>query len=387
MRVGVDATSWTNRRGFGRFTRNVVTRLVARDDETAYVMYVDSATASEAELPAAAETRLVEVGEAPSVAASATSRRRMGDILRMTLAVRGDELDAFLFPSVYTYFPVLGVPTVVGVHDAMTSELPDLTLPSRRAQVLWRAKEQTALRLASKVFTVSETSRTAISERFGVERSRLTVVPEAPDPVFRPAEEEAVERARAAVGLSAGEPFLLYAGGISPHKDVTTLLQAYSRLDPPRPRLAVVGELETEVYASDAVAVRRLIAELGIDDSVLLPGFVPDETLAALYGGALAVALPSLAEGFGLPPVEAAACGAPTLLSDIPAHRETLGSAAVFFPPRDAARLAEELRRVIDDPEHRCDVGRRCRAAVEHLSWDAAADRLQAVIRDAAARA
>jgi glycosyltransferase involved in cell wall biosynthesis len=384
MRVGVDATSWTNRRGFGRFTRNVVTQLVARDDGTVYVMYVDSATASRADLPAAAETRLVEVGEAPSVAASATSRRRMGDILRMTRAVRGDELDAFLFPSVYTYFPVLGIPTVVGVHDAMTSELPDLTLPSRRARVLWRAKEQTALRLASRVFTVSETSRTAISERFGLERSSLAVVPEAPDPVFRPADERAVERAQAVVGLSPGEPFLLYAGGISPHKDVTTLLEAYSRLGPPRPRLLVVGELETEVYASDAAAVRGLIARLGIDDSVLLPGFVPDETLAALYSGALAVALPSLAEGFGLPPVEAAACGAPTLLSDIPAHRETLGSAAIFFPPRDADRLAEELRRVIDDPDHRLAVGRRCRAAVEHLSWDAAADRLQAVIRDAA---
>jgi glycosyltransferase involved in cell wall biosynthesis len=384
MKVGVDATSWVNRRGYGRFARNSVARLVERDSETTYVMYIDQQTARTAGLPAGAETRKVQLNRPPSEAASSTSSRSVGDLLRMTLAVRRDSLDAFLFPSIYTYFPVLGVPTVVGVHDAIPAELPDLTFPGARARLLWRAKEKAALHGASRLFTVSEVSRTAISQKLGIAASRLALVPEAPDPVFRPATPEAIGIARREVGLGEDEPFLLYAGGISPHKNVETLIEAHALLGDGRPRLVIVGDLERETYWSAADSVRARIAAQGLEGDVLLPGFVGDQTLAALYTGAVAVANPSLAEGFGLPAVEAAACGAATVLSDIEAHRATLGAAAVFFPPRDAARLAEEIGRLVTDPAARHEIGRRCREAVAHLTWDAAAESLQTLIHDAA---
>jgi glycosyltransferase involved in cell wall biosynthesis len=384
MRVGVDATSWVNRRGYGRFARNAVLKLVERDPDTTYVMYIDKTTAEEAALPPGAESRLIELSRPPSQAASATSSRSVSDLLRMTMAVRRDALDAFLFPSVYTYFPVLKVPTVVGVHDAIPSELPDLTFPGMRARLLWRTKEKAALHSATRLFTVSEASRTAISKRLGIAASRLALVPEAPDPVFRPASTAAMEAGRRSIGLRVDEPFLLYAGGISPHKNVETLIEAHALLGDARPRLVVVGDLERETYLSAAVGVRARVAALGLEQEVLLPGFVSDETLAALYSGALAVVIPSLAEGFGLPAVEAAACGAPTVLSDLEAHRATLGGAGVFFPPRDATRLAEEIKRLVDDPAARAEIALRCQAAVAHLRWDAAADSLQALIHDAA---
>jgi len=121
VRVGVDATSWVNRRGYGRFARNSVRTLVESDPQTTYVMYIDALTADEADLPAGAQTRRVELRRAPSQAASAHSSRSVGDLLRMALAVRRDALDVFLFPSMYTYFPVVGTPTVVGIHDAISS--------------------------------------------------------------------------------------------------------------------------------------------------------------------------------------------------------------------------------------------------------------------------
>ena len=160
--VGVDATCWLNRRGFGRFARNVVTRLVEREPQTRFVLYVDEATAAQAELPEGAVERLVPLSETPTEAAAAGSSRRLRDLLRLTRAVRADRPDAFFFPSVYTYFPVPGVPAVVGVHDAIADELPELTLPTRRERLVWNAKEQLAIRTAAAVFTVSDASRQAL---------------------------------------------------------------------------------------------------------------------------------------------------------------------------------------------------------------------------------
>ena len=389
IRVGVDATSWTNRRGFGRFTRNVVPRLIARDTDAEYVLYLDEETSRTALLPAGAKERLVPLTEAPSRAAAAGSRRSVRDLLRLTAAVRADRLDAFLFTSVYTYFPVIGVPTVVGIHDTIVHDLPELTLATRRDRIAWRAKEAFALRTAAGVFTVSEASRRSLAERFGLSPARVRVVPEAPDAIFGPRGPEAVAAARSVVGLAAGEGYVVYAGGVSPHKNVETLIDAYARLRARRtdaPRLVVVGDLMTDTYLSSAESVRALVAELHLGDAVLLPGYVEDETLAALYTGAAAVVIPSLAEGFGLPAVEGAACGATMVLSDIPAHRETMDGAAYFFPPRDADALATTLATLLDENGRADELAERGRRRALALGWEAAVEPLRELLRDAAGR-
>ena len=382
MRVGVDATSWVNRRGFGRFTRNVVRRLVELDQQTTYVLIVDDATAGEADFPEAADRLVVRLSRPPSQAAAADSSRAPLDVLRLTRAARRAKLDAFLFTSVYTWFPVPGIPSVVGVHDTIADDFPELTFPDRRARLLWRVKEGAAVQTASVVFTVSETSRRALAARLGRPPERLPVVPEAPDPVFAPQPPERVAAARASVGLAADQPYVLYWGGISPHKNVETLLQGFAALGDGT-RLVVVGDLERETYVSSAADVRQRIADLEIGGRVLLPGFVSDDVLAGLATGAAAVALPSLAEGFGLPAVEAAACGAPLVLSDLPAHRESVGDAALFFPPRDAIALTNALMSVLGSAELRASLSARARAAVAPLTWDAAAEQVRELLEQA----
>lgn len=385
-RIGIDATSWGNRRGFGRFGRNVVRRLVELDGDFEYVLFVEGHDEAP-DLPDGARVRRVATARPSDRAAAAGSNRSPADLLRLAVAARRADLRAFVFPSVYTYFPVLGVPTVVGVHDAIARDLPDLTMPSRRARALWFAKESLAVRRAARVFTVSETSRDVLVDRFGLSRDRLAVVPEAADAVFAPRAPDAVRAELAPLGLD-GRPFLLYAGGISPHKDVVTLIDAYARLvaavaDPPV--LVVAGDLERDPYLSSAADVRARIAAHRLQERVVTPGFVSDERLACLYSAATAVALPSLAEGFGLPAVEAAACGAPVLLSDIAAHRETMGDSARYFPPRDAGALAALLAEVAGDEALRERMGEAGRRRVASLSWDAAARALRSVVVEAAA--
>ena len=127
MRVGVDATSWVNRRGYGRFARNAVGRLVAVDSRTAYVFVIDEASARSAELPSGAETLVVKLSRPPAEAASVDSYRPPADLLRVGFAASRARFDALLFPSVYTYFPSLGAPSVVGVHDLTAAAFPELT--------------------------------------------------------------------------------------------------------------------------------------------------------------------------------------------------------------------------------------------------------------------
>lgn len=387
MRIGVDATSWTNRRGYGRFARNALSRLVELDAETAYVFVVDEESGRSARLPAGAETLTVALSRAPARAAASASYRRPADLLRLAVGVSRARFDALLFPSVYTYFPSLGVPTVVGLHDLIASDLPELTLPRSRDRLFWQAKERLAIRLARRLFTVSESARDRISARLRIPTGRLGVVPEAPDPVFWPRAAAEVEAALAAVGLPAGRRYLLYAGGISPHKDVETLLVAFATLKEGGAAgdlaIVVAGALEDEAYLSAAGSVRRAVIRLGLGSDVLLPGFVDDEVLAGLYSGAVALVSPSLAEGFGLPPVEAAACGAPVVLSDIPAHRETLAGEALYFPPGDADALAEHLRRLLGSEVLRRSLAERGHRRVARYTWDAAAEALRALLGEA----
>jgi glycosyltransferase involved in cell wall biosynthesis len=377
MRIGVDATSWENRRGYGRFARNALARLVELDADTTYVFVVDAAI--DADLPG--ERLPVKLSRPPSEAASADSYRPPADLLRLSAAATRARFDALLFPSVYTYFPSAAVPTVVGVHDLIADDFPELTLPSRRARTFWQVKQRLAIRLARRLFTVSNSARATICARLRIPTEKLAIVPEAPDPVFTPRAQAQIEQATADVGLSPGERYLLYAGGISPHKDIETLLDAFTRLEDVR--LVVVGAHD-DAYLSAAQAVRERIAALGLGTSVLLPGYVSDETLARLYSGAAAVVLPSLAEGFGLPAVEAAACGAPVVLSDIPAHRETLGDDALFFPPRDTSRLAEQLGQLLGSDMLRRSLGERGHRRVARFSWNASAEALRKLVHEAA---
>ena len=388
IRVGVDATGWANQRGFGRFARNAVAALASREGLD-IELFVDDSVDAES-LPARARVRRISSGRPAVDAATAGSRRSVRDMLRAGATVRASPLDVMLFPSLHTWFPARGVPSVVGVHDAIAKRYPELTFGTTSARLAWSLKEHAAIRAATRVFTVSQAACADVADAFGLDPAGIAVVPEAPDPVFTRPTDPSLRTLLAALGLQPDRFLLCAPGGISPHKGVETAVRAYARLreaDSALAPLVVVGALDDDAYHSASAAVVELISGLGLGRSVVLPGFVPDETLAALYAGAIAVVNPSRAEGFGLPAVEAASCGAAVVLSDIPAHRETLGGAAVFFTVGDVEELAAAIGSVAGDSGIRADVARRCEAAVSMLSWAATGEQLAVVLAEAAGRA
>jgi glycosyltransferase involved in cell wall biosynthesis len=391
MRIGVDATCCANGRGYGRFTRELLGAMVKAAPEHEFVCFAD-ALAAERLGPGGPNMRVVLVaqGESPVQAASAAGSRGIGDILRFTRAVWREPLDVFLSPSVYTYFPLPPrLRAVVGVHDAIADRFPELTLPSARARLFWRAKVSLALFQARIVLTVSDSAARELVDVLGVAAERIRVVVEAPVPVYRPSDSpREIAAAAARAGLPPGARWFVYVGGFNPHKHVDAIVRAHAavarEMGADAPHLLLVGGLDEDVFHSALRQIRKEIEDAGTGDLVHWPGFVPDEELRHLHSGALALVLPSQAEGFGLPAVEAAACGAPVIATTSSSLPELLDGGGIFIAPGDDAAIATAFRTLLADEPARRAMGERARERASRLSWDRSARTTLELLREVA---
>ena len=244
------------------------------------------------------------------------------------------------------------------------------------------------MKTAARLFTVSAASRAAVAQPGRHRSARLPIVPEAPDPVFFRAD----ARGRWHESCCGSASTESVASCSMPGASARTRTSRRCSTRTPQVASGRRRRRSSCSWRSRARDVRLCCGRASAVEStrsgspthVLLPGFVPDDTLACLYTAATAVALPSLAEGFGLPAVEAAACGAPVLLSDLPAHRESLGDGGLYFAARDPAALAAALATMLDDEAARTALAIRGSAAVAELTWDAAAERLRDLLHEAA---
>ncbi len=307
----------------------------------------------------------------------------------MTRAVARARPDVMFFPSSYSYFPVPPwTRCVVVIHDAIAERWPKLIFPTRAGRIAWTIKSRLACWQADRIVTVSGAAAQGIQRYLGISAGRLRVVHEAADPVFGTAE-PSVERereVRACYKLPADLPLLLYVGGLSPHKNLGALIVAFARIAGPRAggdrvpaHLVLVGETVREVFHSCYLELREQVRSLDLDDRVTFAGYVPDADLVHLYRTAACLVLPSRDEGFGLPVVEAMACGRPVVASRAGALPEVLGDAGLLVDPDDTETFAEALRRILDNPSLAADLGARGAGRAAELSWSTAALKLLAI--------
>lgn len=376
MRIGIDGGCLANRRGFGRFARQTLKALGEADGAHDFVVFVDRPSAENVTIPSRFERVVVEVGQAPSQAASSTGRRSVGDMFAMGRAVARAGLDLVYFPATYSFFPVWGVKrVVVTMHDTLALAHPDLVFPTWQGRVAWTLKEHAAARLADRILTVSESARRDLLAWFKLPDDRVSVVTEGPESVFGPKPNGPESDAGLTrYGFEPDGRFLLYVGGLSPHKNLTRLIEAFalSGLEHDGFRLALVGDTG-DVFHTHVPALREAIARSGLGDRVLFTGFVPDDDLVHLYNRAEALVQPSLMEGFGLPPVEAMACGTPVVASRAGSLPEVVGDAGIFFEPTDVGAISAALRRVIDEPGLRADLAGRALRRASQFTWAASA--------------
>jgi len=374
MRICIDGTCLANRRGFGRFARRLLDALSRQKTNHQFTVIVDRPSVEDVEIPGAFDRIVVDVAEAPSRAASARGRRRWRDMISMGHAVSRYGVDLMYFPSTYSFFPVWNVgKLVVTMHDTLPLTRPELVFPSLAGRLAWRLKETVAARLADRIVTVSEASRRALQAWSGWPHHRFRVITEGPDPIFRPrALDPAAEAALRKFGLAPDERYLLYVGGLSPHKNLLRLIEAFGQSAQNDTKLLLAGDLE-DVFHTHVPEIRAAIASRRLEERVILTGFVPDDDLVFLYSRAYALVQPSLLEGFGLPAVEAMACGTPVISSRAGSLPEVVGPAGVYFDPTDVDSMANTIRNLLSDDATRQELAAIAPRRAAKFSWDASA--------------
>lgn len=372
LRVGFDATAAARQgAGIGRYARQLLRSLVARDDLAMRVFYAAGGASAGGlpDLPASVRVRRVPLSD--RVTNAIWHRARLPLPVELLLG----RTDLFHSPD-FTAPPTLHAPTVLTIHDLAFLIEPDCAYPTLRAY-LENVVPRSARR-ADRIIAVSESTRRDVIERLGIAPARVTTVYEAASPEFYPAAAEETIPALRAMGIE--HPYILSVGTLEPRKNYARLLDAYASI------------LERGAHHDLVIAGRRgwlfepvleRIGTLRLEERVRI--VEPDDRqLRALYNRAAAFVYPSLYEGFGIPVLEALACGAPTACSDTSSLPEVAGDAGLLFDPRSTEEISDAILRLLGDGQ----LSRRLRARgprqAAAFSWERAAGETAAVYREAA---
>lgn len=262
--------------------------------------------------------------------------------------------------------PLRDVPTVLTVHDLIFHLFPQYHKPLNYWYLRWTMPLY--VQRADALIAVSEATRQDLIHLYGVSPAKVRVIYEAAAPHFRPAPPGDVARVRSRYGLPPR--YLLTVGTLEPRKNLPRLFQALARLEgAKRPPLVVAGAkgwLYEETF--------RTVERLGLEGQVVFLGRVPEEDLPALYTAADLFILPSLYEGFGLPVLEAMACGVPVICSRAASLQEVAGDAARYVDPRDPEGIAHALQEVWEDADLRAALRAQGLARAASFSWRRAAE-------------
>jgi glycosyltransferase involved in cell wall biosynthesis len=361
--------------------------LVRLDTANRYTLFLDSSERAEP-TPRECAVRILRPSVPTVQAAAANGRRAIADLWQMSRALSSREFDAILFPTVYSYVPVFShARKLVMVHDVIAETYPHLTVPRLSARLFWNAKVALGRRQADALITVSGYSRDGIVKRFGIDPERVFVVGEAADPIFRILDSPAATPALHRLGIGDGKRMVVYLGGFSPHKNLEALVTSFARIagrdEFADVKLVMVGDTSGDAFHTYFETIAAQVEALNLRRRVIFTGYLADEDVVVLLNLASVLTLPSHMEGFGLPAVEAAACGCPVIATKASPLEALLGAGGLYIEPNET-ELTAALDAVLSSPElrsHMCTAGS---AAATRLTWDAAAHQMLDVIRKVA---
>jgi glycosyltransferase involved in cell wall biosynthesis len=254
----------------------------------------------------------------------------------------------------------------VSIHDLSFEHLPQTF--NRRSRTQLRLTVRHTARRATRILTLSEHTRRDIIETYGVTSERVTAIPLAAPAHFGPVNnEKELQRVRHIYGIDGD--YILCVSSIQPRKNLPRLVRAFASLRNKRragtlPKLVLVGKC---AWLYDETL--RALQETGMEDSVILTGYVPQSDLPALYSGAVCFVYPSYFEGFGLPPLEAMKCGAPTIVGNNTSLPEVVGDAGLLIDPYDISAIAAAIERLIDDSDFRRQLTVKGLARARMFDW------------------
>jgi glycosyltransferase involved in cell wall biosynthesis len=374
MQLVLDARTATDHfPGIGRYTFSLAQAMAPLLNATERLTLVrDPSEPSSRDLAALAGEQ-VHVTEAAVSPFSLAQQWRIPGLLRR-LACDLYHSPYYLMP----YWPRL--PTVVTVYDLIPLLFPQVV--SARARLLFRWATALALRAATCVIVTSEATRRDLLRTYQLPSGKVAVIPLAADTGFHPQGPAQIKDTRRRYDLP--ERYALYLGINKPHKNLERLVEAWHRIAQPSaapsrgaaPILVIAGAWDVRYPEC-----RQRVQALCLDDDVRFLGPVPEEDLPALYSAAMLFVFPSLYEGFGLPVLEAMACGTPVVCSDTSSLPEIVGQAALTFDPLDPAGMAAEIEAALYDEARREKMREKGLERALEYSWTETARRTLRVYR------
>ena len=268
-------------------------------------------------------------------------------------------------------------PSVVTIYDLSFLVFPKAFNAANR--IYLAATTRAAARRARRILTISEHARRDIVRLLNVSEGNVEVTYPAVEERYRRVPEDDIAAFRMARTLP--QAFIFALGTLEPRKNLTGLLHAYARLAKPRPPLYVAGGTGWRFNP-----IFDTVRQLGLGGDVHFVGFIPEDELPLWYNAARLFAFPSLYEGFGLPVLEAMACGAPVITSTAASLPEVGGKAAILVPPADTDRIAQEMQRVLDDPHLQLELRAAGRIQASRFSWRTLANQTVSVYEQAVRR-
>ncbi len=370
-RVTIDYTAaYEQSGGIGRYVRELTAALAAIDQDTDYRLFV--AGAAKADLPAA---------PAPNFTWKATRINprwlaRIWQRARLPLPVETICGASDLFHATDFVLPptLPGARRLLTVHDLSFLRVPAAASPSLKRYL--EAVVPRSLKSAHHVLADSAATKADLIEFYGTAAEKITVLYSGVDARFQPVSDEAqLEKTLAKYGL-AGRDYILSVGTVQPRKNYSAVIRALAQLRRQGLPLhyAIAGGpgwLQDEMH--------RTIKETDLRDSVHLLGFVADEDLPALYSGARMLLLVSLYEGFGLPVLEAMACGCPVITSNLSSLPEVAGTAALLVDPHDTRAIAAAIERLAADKETRARLIQAGYRQTRQFTWQRSAKQLKSI--------
>jgi glycosyltransferase involved in cell wall biosynthesis len=367
VKIAIDIRRMTEF-GVGTYIRNVVRTLGRLDHETNYFLIGPPA-------------KVEEIGALPpnfhTIPLLAPERSLRG-YREFRTALKRLDCDLVHIPNLFSVPRSLPCPYVMTVHDML-----EHMARAREQSGFWRSIYfQTTKRVlagAARIFAVSNFTRNEIEKLFEIPSERIEVVYNAIDERFLHGHATEADRDLIARRYQVTYPFLLYAGRISPHKNVVRMIEAFSALKTELERDQAYPDLKLIIIGDDLSGnpdLRRTVVRSGVQNDVRFLGFIPIEVLRIFYDEAKVFVFPSLYEGFGLPPLEAMAHGTPVVTSNVSSLPEVVGNAAVLVNPENVFEIMRALHRVLTDQSLRVRMKERGYQQAAKFSWNTSVRRI-----------
>ncbi len=338
--------------GIGRYVSNLARAMVGElQPGEKLVLLVDGARPSAWPLPS--------VGERVEHVVTAVSPFSLAQQWHIPRLLR--QHGATIYHTPYYLMPYLpGVPTVLTLYDLIPQLFPDYYPAHTR--YLINLTTRLALRRADQVIVISEATRHDIQYQFNAYAKKMTAVPLAPDPRFCPQPMQEVERIRQQYQLPP--TYVLYLGINKPHKNLVRLVEAWTAVHSASVQLVIAGAWDGRYPEAKEQA-----QVLGSSKTIRFLGPVADADLPALYSGAYFFIFPSLYEGFGLPVIEAMACGTAVITSHTSSLPEVGGKAAIYINPNDTADITRQIKHLLDNPTFIAEYQQKSLAQAQKFTW------------------